>query len=140
MQIGGEAKEDTEAVVVIVEEDPQDREEQVLVDVAVDVAAEVVHPRQARSILTLLPVTGAGYVAIWPVTVPKLVICSLREVAMLALPVVNSLNPGRKAQKEEDVVGQIDSEASTSCMTRLGMNSQWTMQVNCTSPSDLNKL
>ena len=121
-------------------EDPQDQEEEVLVvDVAVDVAAEVDH-RQARSTLTLLPITGVGCVAIWPVTVPKPVICSLREAAMLALPVVNSLNPGKKAQKEEDVDGQFDSEASTSCMTRLGMNSQWTMQVNCTSPSELNKL
>ena len=124
----------------IEEEDPQDQEEEVLVvDVAVDEAAEVDH-RQARSILTLLPVTGVGCVAIWPVTVPRPVICSLREVAMLALPVVNSLNPGKKAQKEEDVDGQFDSEASMSCMTRLGMNSQWTMQVNCTSPSDLNQL
>ena len=127
------------AVVDIEVEDPQDREEAVLVDVAVDEAAEVDH-RQARSTLTLLPVTGAGCVAIWPVTVPRPVIRSLREVAMLALPVVNSLNPGKKAQKEEDVDGQFDSEASMSCMTRLGMNSQWTMQVNCTSPSDLNQL
>ena len=127
-------------MVDIEEEDPQDQEEEVLVvDVSVDEAAEVDH-RQARSILTLLPVTGAGCVAIWPVTVPKPVICSLRGVAMLALPVVNSLNPGRKAQKEEDVVGQFDLEASMSYMTRLGMNSQWTMQVNCTSPSDLNQL
>ena len=121
-------------------EDPLGQEEEVLVvDVAVDVAAEVDH-HQARSTLTLLPVTGVGCVAIWPVTAPKPVICSLRETAMLALPVVNSLNPGKKAQKEEDVDGQFDSEASTSCMTRLGMNSQWMMQVNCTSPSDWNKL
>ena len=127
------------AVVDIEVEDPQDREEQVLVDVAVDVAAEV-DPHQARSTLTLLPVTGAGCVAIWPVTIPKPVIRSLREVAMLALPVENSLNPGKKAQKEEDVAGQFDSEASTSYMTRLGMNSQWTMQVSCTSPSDSNLL
>ena len=121
-------------------EDPQDLEEEILVvDVAVDVAAEVDH-RQARSILTLLPVTGAGCVAIWPVTVPRPVICSLREVAMLALPVVSSLNLGKKAQEEEEEVGQFGSEASTSCMTRLEMNFQWTMQVNCTSPSDWNKL
>ena len=127
------------AVVDIEVEYPQDREEQVLVDVAVDVAAEV-DPHQARSTLTLLPVTGAGCVAIWPVTVLKPVICSLREVAMLALPVENSLNPGKKAQKEEDVVGQFGSEASMSCMTRLEMNFQWTMQVSCTSPSDSNPL
>ena len=121
-------------------EDPLDQEAMLVVDVAVDVAAEVVHLRQARSILTLLPVTGAGCVAIWPVTVLKPVICSLREVAMLALPVEDSLNPGRKAQKEEDVVGQFGSEASMSCMTRLEMNFQWTMQVSCTSPSDSNQL
>ena len=128
-------------MVDIVEEDLQDREEAMLVvEEAVDGVVEVVHLLQARSTLTLLPVTGAGCVAIWPVTVPKPVICSLREVAMLALPVEDSLNPGRKAQKEEDVVGQFGSEASMSCMTRLEMSFQWTMQVSCTSPSDSNPL
>ena len=43
--------------------------------------------------------TGAGCVAIWPVTVPKLE-QRRREVAMLALPVEHSLNPGKKAQEE----------------------------------------
>ena len=128
-------------MVDIVEEDLQDREEAMLVvEEAVDGVAEVVHLLQARSTLTLLPVTGAGCVAIWPVTVPKPVICSLREVAVLALPVEDSLNPGKKALKIEDAVGQFGSEASMSCMTRLEMNFQWTMQVSCTSPSDSNKL
>ena len=120
-------------------EDLQDQVEEILVDVAVDVEVEVDH-LQARSIMTLLPITGAGCVAIWPVTVLKPVIRSLREAAMLALPVVNSLNPGKKAQKEEEEVGQFDSEASMSYMTRLEMNFQWMMQVNCTSPLDLNNL
>ena len=110
-----------------------------LVDVAVDGVAEADH-RQARSTMTLLPVTGAGCVATWPVTAPKPDIRSLREVAMLALPVENSHNPGKKALKIEDVVGQFGSEASMSCMTRLEMNFQWTMQVSCTSPSDSIKL
>ena len=128
-------------MVDIVEEDLQDREEAMLVvEEAVGGVAEVVHLLQARSTLTLLPVTGAGCVAIWPVTVLKPAIRSLREAAMLALPVVDSLNPGRKAQKEEDVVGQFGSEASMSCMTRLEMNFQWTMQVSCTSPLDSTQL
>ena len=104
--------EHIEAVEVIVEEDPLDQVEVMLVvDEAVDGAAEVVHLLQAWSTMTLLPVTGAGCVAIWPVTVPKPGIHSLREVAMLALPVENSRNPGKKALKTEDVVGQFGSEA-----------------------------
>ena len=35
--------------------------------------------------------------AIWPVTAPKLVMFSHREVATLALSAGNSLNPGKKA-------------------------------------------
>ena len=122
-------------------EDPQDQEEEVLVvDVAVDEAAEVDH-RQARSILTLLPATGAGFVAIWPVTVPKPVMHSHREVAMLALPAEDSHNLGKKAHKEDvDVVGQFVSGASMYCMMRLEMNTQWTMQVSCMSPSIMDKL
>ena len=75
--------------------------------------------------------------AIWPVTVPKLEQCR-RGVEMLSLPNVNSLNPGKKAQKDVEEVGLFDSGASMSYMTRLGMNTQWTMQDNCTSPSDSN--
>ena len=58
---------------------------------------------QARSILTRLLATGAGCVAIWPVTVPKPGMHSHREVAMLALPMEDSLNPGKKAQEDVDV-------------------------------------
>ena len=46
--------------------------------------------------------TGAGCVAIWPVTAPKPDMFSHREVAMLALPAGNSLNPCRKAQEDEE--------------------------------------
>ena len=53
--------------------------------------------------------------AIWPVTVPKLEHCR-REVAMQALPKENSLNPGKKAQKDVEEVGKSGLEASTSCM------------------------
>ena len=122
-------------MVVIVEEDPQDREEQVLVvDVAAGGAAEVVHPRQARSTMTLLPVTGAGCVAIWPVTVLKPVLCSLREAAMLALPVEDFLNPGKKAHSVDVAVdGKPNLVPLMCCSMGTGMNIPWTMQGNCTS-------
>ena len=58
--------------------------------------------------------------AIWPVTVPKME-QRRREVEMLSLPNVNSLNPGKKAQEVEEEVGQFDSGASMSCMMRPGM-------------------
>ena len=80
---------------------PQDQEEENLVVDTDEVAEE--DNRQARSILTRLLVTGAGCVAIWPVTVPKLGMHSHKEVAMLALLVENSLNPGKKAQEDVDV-------------------------------------
>ena len=54
-------------------------------------------------IMTHWHVTGAGCVAIWPVTVPKN-LYSHREVAMLALPEEHLANLGRKAQEAEDVV------------------------------------
>ena len=47
-----------------------------------------------------------------------------REVEMLSLPNVNSLNPGRKAQEVEAEVGLFDSGASTSCMTRPRMSTR----------------
>ena len=53
-------------------------------------------------------VTSAGYVAIWPVTIPKLE-QHHREVAMQALPRKNFLNPGTKAQEDVDMVGKSDS-------------------------------
>ena len=86
--------------------------------------------------MILLLVTGAGCVAIWPVTVLNPVRHSRREVAILALLKEDSLNPGRKAQEDVEEVGQFGSGASMSYMTRLEMNIQWMMQANCTSPSD----
>ena len=59
---------------------PQDQEEENLV-VDAD-AVEEVDSHQARSILTRLLATGVGCVAIWPVTVPRPVMHSHREVAM----------------------------------------------------------
>ena len=84
-------------------------------------------------------VTSAGCMTIWPVTVPKPE-QRRQEVVILALPKGNSLNPGKKAQKDVEEVSQFDSGASMSYMTRLGINTQWTMQDNCTSPSDSNQL
>ena len=84
-------------------------------------------------------VTGAGCVAIWHATVPKN-LYKHREVAMLALPEGHSHNPGKKAHEAEDVVAKFDLGASMYCMMRTGMLFPWTMQVNCTSPSNMNKL
>ena len=69
---------------------------------------------------------SVGCMAIWPVTVPKPEQCR-REVVMLALPNINSLNLGKKAQEDEVEVGLFDSRVLMSCTTRLGMNTQWTM-------------
>ena len=81
-------------------------------------------------------VTAAGCVATSPVTVPKQL--SHEGVAMLCPPEEDSLNLGRKAQVEEGEVERFVSGASMSCMTRQGMSTLWTMQVSCTSPSDMN--
>ena len=60
--------------------------------------------------MILLLATGAGCVAIWPVTVLNPVVLSHKEVALLALPVENSHNLCKKAQEEEDeVVAQYGS-------------------------------
>ena len=67
--------------------------------------------------------TSVGRMAIWPATVPKLE-QRRREVAMQALPRGNSLNPGKKAQKDVEEVGQFGSGASMSYMMRLRMNTQ----------------
>ena len=80
--------------------------------------------------------TTTWCMATWPVTVPSLL--SHREVAWLALPEETLLNPGTKAQEVEEEVGQFDSGVSTYYTTRPGMSTRWTMQVNCTSPSDMN--
>ena len=46
--------------------------------------------------------TVAGYMAIWPMTVPNLVMRNRREVAILALPVEGLLNPGKKAHNVDE--------------------------------------
>ena len=55
-------------------------------------------------------VFSVGCVAIWPVTVPNDV-SNRREVAMLGLPEEPSVNPGTKAQEEEDGVVKFVSKA-----------------------------
>ena len=80
---------------------PQDQED---VNLVADVEVLDGEDHQARSTLTRLLVTGVGCVAIWPVTVPKPVMHSHREVAMLALPAEDSHNPGKKAHKEDEAV------------------------------------
>ena len=91
--------------------------------------------------LILWRVIGAGCMAIWPVIAPTLVHnCRRWGVAPPALPMERFLNPGIKAQEDMAKVGQFGSGSSMSYMARLGMSTQWTMQDNCTSPSDLNKL
>ena len=53
------------------------------------------------SALILWHVTGAGCLAIWPVTIPVLVhSCGHWEVATPALPMEHSPNPGKKAQED----------------------------------------
>ena len=111
-----------------------------LVNKEVDVVVDQEEDRAVRDHSILLHATGVGCVAIWPVTVLKPVLHSRREVEMLSLLKEDSLNPGRKAQKDVEEVGQFGLGASMSCMTRLGMSTQWTMQDNCTSPSDLNMM
>ena len=118
--------------------DSEEKEDQVLVveDQVVVVDVEEDLTVRGLSILTLLHVTGVGCVAIWPVTVPSPRVQRHREAAVLALPVENFLNPGIKAQEEEEGVERFGLGASMSYMTRLEMSIQWTMQVSCTSPSD----
>ena len=84
--------------------------------------------------LTPLLATGAGCVAIWPVIVLNPVVHSHREVAMLALPVEDSLNPGIKAQEDVDVVGKSDFRASTSCTMMRVILTPLTMQDSCMCP------
>ena len=77
--------------------DSEEEEDQVLVvegQVVVVVDVEEGPTVPGLSILTLLHATGVGCVAMWPVTVPSPRVRRHREVAMLALPVENSLNPG----------------------------------------------
>ena len=84
-------------------------------------------------------VTSAGCVAIWPATVPKLE-RRRRQVAMPALPVEHSLNPGKKAQEDVAEVARCDLGALMCCMMRAGIPIPWMIQVNCTSPSNLHQI
>ena len=124
--------------------DSEEEEDQVLVveDHVVVVVDEVEDPTVlGLSTLTLLHATGVGCVAIWPVTVPSPRVQRHREVAMLALPAGNSLNPGIKAHNvDEAVEGKSGSVPSTSCTMRTGTNTPWTMQVSCTSHWTLDRL
>ena len=90
-------------------------------------------------ILILWLATGVGCVVIWPVTVPKLE-QHRREVAMLALPMEHSLNPGKKTQEDVAEVARCDLGALMCCMMRTGIPIPWMMQVNCTSPSNLHQI
>ena len=126
-EANGEAREDVVDVVVLVE----DAEVETVVGAKEEAEAVLDH-------MILLLATVVGCVAIWPVTVPNLL--SHREVALPALPEENLHNPCIEAQEEEAEDGLFGSGASMSYMTRLGMNTQWTMQVNCTSPSAMNLL
>ena len=75
-------------------------------NLVVDVDTEEEEVNQQRpSILIRLLVTGAGCVAIWPATVPNLVMHSRREVALLALPVEDSHNRGKKAHSVDEAEG-----------------------------------
>ena len=81
-------------------------------------------------IMILWLAIGAGCVAIWLPTVPKLE-HRRREVAMQALPKENSLNLGKKAQKDVEKVGKSSSEASTSCMATRVTLTPLMMQDSC---------
>ena len=82
-----------------------------------------------------------GCVAIWPVTAPSPRVQCHREVAVLALPAENSLNPGIKAHSvDEAVEGKSGSVPSTSYTMRTGTNTPWMMQVSCTSHWNLDRL
>ena len=100
IKIGGEANgedhEDVVDVVVLVE----DAEVETVVEVeeAEGVILERTIPLHAITV---------GCVAVWPTTVPSLL--SHREVAILALPKGDFLNPGKEAQDREDEVVQCAS-------------------------------
>ena len=62
------------------------------------------------------------------------------EVAIPALPVEHSPNPGKKAQEDVAEVARCDSGPSICCMMRTGIHIPWMMQVSCTSPLNLHKM
>ena len=138
IRIGGEASgicEEEEEVVNVVVVDME------ILEVDVVEFVEITEEEKAAlGRMILLLATGAGCVAIWPVTVLNPVVLSHGEVAMLALPAEDSHNPGKEAQGLVEEVVSCDLGASMYYMMRTGMNIPWTMQVNCTSPLILQKL
>ena len=95
VRIGGEANgEEDEEVVHVVAVDL----EILAVDV-VDPAVEEEEQEAALDHMILLLATGVGCVAIWSVTILNLVVLSHREVALLALPVEDSQNPGKRPKR-----------------------------------------
>ena len=77
--------------------------------------------------------------AIWPVTAPNL--CSHREVALLALPEENPLNPCKEAHEvEAEEIDRSDSVASASYTTTRVTNTPSTMQDNCMCHLNLDRL
>ena len=82
-----------------------------------------------------------GCVAIWPVTVPSPRVQRHREVAVLALPVENSLNPGIKAPSVDEAVdGKSGSVPSMSCTIPRVLNTQWMTTDKSMSHSNWNSL
>ena len=131
-------------VVEWVEVEDQEEILEGVVDVVDTVVVEdeeaVVVVEEIPQILILWRVTVVGCMAIWPVTVPTRV-HSRQVVAVLALPQVLHSNPGIQAQSEEEAVeDQFDSGFSLYYMMRMEMSTPWTVQVSCTSLTNLNKL
>ena len=129
-KIGGEANGEAREGVVVVVGLVEDVEVETVVGIKEEAGAVL------DRMIPLLA-TAVGCMAIWPATVPNPVMHSRREVALLALPKRDFLNPGIKTQEVEEEVERFVSGASISYMMRPEMNTRWTMQVNCTSPSDM---
>ena len=94
--------------------------------ILVGVEADLVEEEEEEvemSVLILWHVTGAGCVAIWPVTVPAPVQSHRHwEVATPALPVEHSPNPGKKAQEDVAKVARCGLGALMCCMMRTGIS------------------
>ena len=87
-----------------------------------------------------LRATGAGRVAIWPVTVPKPA-TSRWEVAQAALRMEHSSNLGKKAHSvAEEEVGKSGSLASMFCMMMRVTPTPLIKQDNCMCRWTLGKL
>ena len=115
----GEVKEEVEWGILVEEIEDQVGEEEEHLD---------------QPDLTHWHAIGAGFVAIWPVTVPNPE-ASREEVAKVALPEEHLPDPGKKAHKEDEVeVVRCDSGPLMCCTMRTGIHIPWMMQVNCTSP------